>query len=360
MTEVIPRNQHRVTFNCPENLLDQFIYDNTRFVLHLSETDRIDKYNASLKVNGHLKGVTVDLLWDCLASKRPFIELQRKKSGRGTAVRGTNKILVLNLAELAPVVQIFDELGINSLDDHVEERPLWSLASISPSLFDNVPIEFSMSDKLSEIQAQVLGVRTVETKEIPTQIQTTLRGYQVMACMARKTSSHAPQRILADDMGLGKTVQAITAITQYNEDYPKAISLVVCPTSLVYNWKEEFTKFNPRYGLYQSTARRFNVRNYWKALRILTLLSLAIAYCRRTSISIKQSILATPFLDEAQHIKNRGTRNAKSVKMVQAHHRLILTGTPIENSLEEFVEPFRLLVARLAKHLRPLCRKVCP
>ncbi len=56
-------------------------------------------------------------------------------------------------------------------------------------------------------------------------------------------------------------------------------------------------------------------------------------------------------LDEAHHIKNRGTRNAKSVKMIQATHRLILTGTPIENSLEELWSLFDFLMPGLFKHL---------
>src|SRR5262249_53043910 len=79
MTEVIPRNQHRVKFHCPENLLDQFIYDDSSFELVLREAERIDVYQVDLKVNGHLNGVTVDLLWECLSTKRAFIELAHKK-----------------------------------------------------------------------------------------------------------------------------------------------------------------------------------------------------------------------------------------------------------------------------------------
>ncbi len=80
MTEVIPNNQDRVKFNCPENLQDQFIYDETKFKLALRETDRIDVYEADLKVDGHLKGVTLDLLWECVSSKKAFIELASKKN----------------------------------------------------------------------------------------------------------------------------------------------------------------------------------------------------------------------------------------------------------------------------------------
>ena len=82
----------------------------------------------------------MDLLWDCLSSKRAFIELSAKKPGKRKIKAEENKpphkILVLDLEKLAPVVQIFDEMGINRLDNHVEQRPLWSLASIDVDHFD--------------------------------------------------------------------------------------------------------------------------------------------------------------------------------------------------------------------------------
>ena len=60
-------------------------------------------------------------------------------------------------SKVAPVVQIFDEIGINVLDDHSEESPLWSLASIDAHLFEGLPIEFTMSESLKEIQPQMIG-----------------------------------------------------------------------------------------------------------------------------------------------------------------------------------------------------------
>ena len=255
---------------------------------------------------------------------------------------------MLNLAELAPVVQIFDELGINKLDDHIEERPLWSLASISPSLFDNVPITFSMSEKLSEIQAQVLGVRTVETKAIPTDIRTSLRAYQVdgVAWLERLRRMHL-SGILADDMGLGKTVQAITAMTQFKEEHPGAINLVVCPTSLVYNWKEEFTKFNPDMRVLPVDGTPVQRKKLLDGIKDFDVVITSYSLLQKDIDFYKTINFGYAILDEAQHIKNRGTRNAKSVKMVLAHHRLILTGTPIENSLEELWSLFDFLLPGL-------------
>lgn len=354
MTDIIPHHQHRVKFHCPENLLDQFIYDDTKFKLNLRETDRIDVYEVDLKVEGHLNGVTVDLLWECISSKRAFIELANKKSGKRKSssehanhMRG-HKILVLDLEKLAPVIQIFDEIGIKRLDDHVEECPLWSLASIDATTFEGLPIEFSMTDKLKKIQRQMLGGESFIPKEIPKIIKATLRCYQAegVSWLERLRCMHL-NGILADDMGLGKTLQAIIALSQHKLDHPDSRSIVVCPTSLVYNWKEEFAKFNPTLKVLPvdgTPAQRKKLHEEASAYDVVitsyTLLQKDIEFYKKVPFSYC-------ILDEAQHIKNRGTRNAKSVKMIQASHRLILTGTPIENSLDELWSLFDFLMPGL-------------
>ncbi len=353
MTEVVPKNQGRVIFHCPENLMEQFIYDDTTFTLQLKESDRIDVYSVDLKVDGNLKGLSLDVLWECLSSKRTFIELVKKsetktKSGAFQTTSKLHKILVLDLEKLLPVVQIFDELGIEVLNTHKEERPLWSLAGISEEQFKGLPIKFSMSDKLKEIQQQILGQQKFEMSGVPQAINAKLRDYQCegVGWLERLRGMHL-NGVLADDMGLGKTLQAITAITQDKERNGKALSIIVCPTSLVYNWQEEFLKFN-------------------KSLKVLPIDGTPVQRKKMISTAKKYDVLITSYsllqkdieeyqhinfsyaiLDEAHHIKNRTTRNAKSVKMIKALHRLVLTGTPIENSLEELWSLFDFLMPGL-------------
>lgn len=350
MTEVIPQHQNRVKFNCPENLLDHFIYDNTKFTMALKETSRIDMYEVSLKIDGHLNGVTVDQLWECLASRRAFIELVKKKGGKKNNEEGSrgHKILVLDLEKLAPVVNLFDEIGVKDLTDHREERPLWSLASIDVAQVESLPITFTMTNKLKEIQQQMLGKREFKPSEMPTQVNAVLRTYQSEGVHWLERLRHMHLNgILADDMGLGKTLQAIIALTQHKLKYPDSKSIVICPTSLVYNWKEEFNKFNPTLRILpvdgtpiQRKKLQNNIKDFDVVITSYSLLQKDIEF-------YKDIPFAYAFLDEAQHIKNRGTRNAKSVKMIQAAHRVILTGTPIENSLDELWSLFDFLMPGL-------------
>lgn len=351
MTEVIPRNQCRVQFNCPENLLDQFIYDETSFKLNLRETTQIDSYIVELKVDGHLKGTTLDLLWECLQSKRAFIEIGAKKTAKKKGAESdgrAHKILVLDLEKLAPVIQIFDELGVNKIDDHAEKRPLWSLASISADQFEGLPIEFVMSDGLAEIQQQMLGTRPVVAGPIPKAIKASLRSYQTEGVQwLDRLRSMRLSGILADDMGLGKTLQAIIAITQLHHKRSDIRSIIVCPTSLIYNWKEEFGKFNPQLKVLPIDGTPAQRKKLLTDLEQYEVVITSYSLLQKDIDIYKEYNFGYAILDEAQQIKNRSTRNAKSVKMIEAQHRLILTGTPIENSLEDLWSLFDFLMPGL-------------
>lgn len=345
MTDIIPRYQDRVLFNCPQNLLDQFIYDETTFSLSLLHTNRMDVYQIDLKVNGALKGTKLNRLWECFLSRRAFIELDiGKNSTKKEKGNKIPKILVLDLDRVGSVIKLFDELGIEVLDDHILERPIWSIANIDKSNFEGLPVTFSMTNQLSEIRKQMLGEKEFAFSDVPKDVKASLRSYQVEGVhWLERLRTMFLNGILADDMGLGKTLQAIVALTQFRKAN-SAAALIVCPTSLLYNWKEEFSKFNPKLKVtvidgVPSQRKKFiqSCSEYDVIVTSYSLLQKDIEYYDAYRFSYM-------ILDEAQHIKNRGTRNAKSVKQVEAEHKLILSGTPIENSLEELWSLFDYLM----------------
>ncbi len=351
MTEMLPRNHDRVQFECPHNLLDQFIYDETDFELNFRETDRVDAYKVELKVNGHLKDIKLDLLWECCSSRKTYIELEalrtkRKKGGSGPSKQ--HKILVLDLDRITPVIQIFDEIGLAKVEDHKEFRPLWSLASVAVAQFDDLPIKVTMSDNLKKIQEQMMGLRSIKSTPIPKEIKAELRNYQKegIEWLERLRSMHL-NGILADDMGLGKTLQAIVAITQNKINNPEAISLVVCPTSLLYNWQEEISRFNPKLTILVIDGIPAQRKKLLVKIDKYDVIITSYSLLQKDVETYKKRIFDYVILDEAQHIKNRGTRNAQSVKLLQSVFKLILTGTPVENSLAELWSLFDFLMPGL-------------
>ncbi len=335
MTGIIPRNQHRVHFECPQNLLDQFLYDQTKFKLELDAANVTGYYEISLKVNGQLKGIKLELLWECTTAKRSYLELDAGKPRKETISR-FSKILVLDLEKIGKLVQLFDELGIKQLSDHTEKKPLWNLVTIDPNAFEGLPVDFKMSDRLLEIRRQMLGEVSLKSTPIPKEIKADLRPYQEEGVQwLERLRLMYLNGILADDMGLGKTLQAISAITQHHKINKEARSLIICPTSLLYNWKEELHKFNPQLKSIVIDGIPGQRKKLLGKLQDYDVVITSYTLLQKDIETYSTAPFSYAILDEAQHIKNRGTRNAKSVKMIQAQHRLILTGTPIENSLED-------------------------
>jgi hypothetical protein len=155
------------------------------------------------------------------------------------------------------------------------------------------------------------------------------QGVEWLAALAQQ-SFHG---LLADDMGLGKTLQALAFCSWLKSTaaVQAAPNLVVCPTSLVTNWLREAARFTPHLRVLDLTgpdrAQKLASRNEYD------LLVTSYAILRRDVEQYRTGEFSLVILDEAQHIKNRGSQNAKSAKALRARHRLILTGTPLENSV---------------------------
>ncbi|HWQ92610.1 MAG TPA: SNF2-related protein, partial [Clostridia bacterium] len=149
--------------------------------------------------------------------------------------------------------------------------------------------------------------------------------------------------ILADEMGLGKTLQALAFLRFVRQSEPACgPMLIVCPTSLVFNWVAEAKKFTPslkvlalhggdRHALFQEISHH-------------DLVVTSYALIRRDAERHRQFEFDTVILDEAQHIKNRQTQNAQAVKSVRARQKLVLTGTPLENSVLDLWSIFDFLM----------------
>lgn len=146
--------------------------------------------------------------------------------------------------------------------------------------------------------------------------------------------------ILADDMGLGKTLQVLVFYEQYvSKEKP---SLIVCPSSLMYNWMSEIEKFKIDADAVCVTGTQDVRKDIIKENHELYITT--YDYLRRDVELYMSMEFEYIVLDEAQFIKNPKTKNAQSVKSLKSKHRLALTGTPIENGLSELWSIFDFLL----------------
>lgn len=187
-----------------------------------------------------------------------------------------------------------------------------------------------------------------EEEKIPEDIETVLRPYQIIGYKWLKTlDRYKFGGILADDMGLGKTIQIISILLDYKQNNTEhKTSIVVSPSSLSLNWKNEIEKFAPSLNIkvVRGTAqeRKEIIQNLDKYDLVITsydLLKRDIDIYKEKKYNFKYIIA-----DEAQYLKNNNTKNAKTIKQLNSDTRFALTGTPIENSLAELWSIFDFIM----------------
>ena len=194
-----------------------------------------------------------------------------------------------------------------------------------------------------------ISKRDIEEKmEIPKGLRSELRTYQITGFKWLKIlDNYKFGGILADDMGLGKTIQLLAVIQSYleTEKKPKP-SIVVCPSSLSLNWKNEIDKFAPNmktlviHGNAEERIKQINsINKYNLVITSYDLLKRDIEEYKNRNYEFKYIIA-----DEAQYIKNNNTQNSKVIKEIKADTRYALTGTPIENSLSELWSIFDFIM----------------
>lgn len=142
---------------------------------------------------------------------------------------------------------------------------------------------------------------------------------------------------LADDMGLGKTVQTLALLQKikeegHNEEVPRT-SLIIMPTSLIYNWLNEAEKFAPdlKILVHTGTFRNKELVNFYDHDIVLTTYGIT----RVDAELLKEIYFHYIILDESQNIKNPASKAFKAVKTLKSRHKLILSGTPVENSVND-------------------------
>jgi SNF2 family DNA or RNA helicase len=149
--------------------------------------------------------------------------------------------------------------------------------------------------------------------------------------------------ILADEMGLGKTLQALAFLqTLGGRAQARAPSLIICPTSLVWNWMSEAQRFTPQ--LKVAPLHGADRHELFAGIAEYDVLVTSYALIRRDADKYRDLEFDTVILDEAQHIKNRQTQNAQAVKAIRSRYRFVLTGTPLENSVLDLWSIFDFLM----------------
>lgn len=203
--------------------------------------------------------------------------------------------------------------------------------SVIDELYENRNEE-ELTIELEEKYSRIREFDKIKEIEAPQNLQPILRPYQVAGYQWLNYLNEVSWGgILADDMGLGKTVQALSFLQHYYEEHDGDLrALVVCPTTLIYNWENEIKKFTPslEYYIHHGSIRNRNIEELKKHHVIITTYGTL-----RSDIKIFTQIpLDYVILDESQAIKNPASKVTKAASLLHAKNRLCMSGTPLQNN----------------------------
>ncbi|MEJ7740546.1 MAG: DEAD/DEAH box helicase [Chitinophagaceae bacterium] len=222
------------------------------------------------------------------------------------------------------------------------EKLLVEFKKINPSFrFYEDALEFILSYREKTSRQQV--ITTENKKLLENVIKTPLFSYQEEGILF---AAKAGRSILADEMGLGKTIQAIGFAEMMQRRFGLSKILIICPTSLKYQWKSEIEKFTgSKVAVIEGNLLQ-RMKAYSEYEHFYKIISYNVVLNDWAHINEMRPDLI--ILDEAQRIKNWKTKVSQSIKKLKSDYALVLTGTPLENNLEElyslmqFIDPFVL------------------
>jgi hypothetical protein len=296
-----------------------------------------------------VKGSGIDWLsisaeWEQESLKLTTADLQRLQTATGRFVHLPDAGWVeLDSAAVQSAHEAMADMGVDGLVPVAQRVGLEQVAHLDEEGLQR----FGDSPQAKALRERLQDFRGVPGTALPGSVQAEVRPYQKdgfdFLCHLTQIRLGG---ILADDMGLGKTLQTLAWLAwlkERNGKNPKP-SLVICPASVLHNWRREANRFTPQMKVLvlESGAARHNLR---KQIPQHDLIVTNYALLRRDLEELQKFAFRTVILDEAQFIKNPGAQVTQSVKQLKSEHRLALTGTPLENrlldlwSITDFIQP---------------------
>ncbi len=295
---------------------------NLRVNVHKPETQvhvtsGIDWFDASVELKFGDQSVSIIEVKKALAQRQNFVKLGDGSIGLLPEDWLKKYSLLLKMGETKGNKVRLKKYHFSVLDELLSEID-------EDSLQQELEVK---KGKLEEIMANDYSLITP-----PEHLKATLRPYQLAGFQWLIFLNEAGWGgILADDMGLGKTVQTLTFFQHYKNTHPESRFMVVCPTTLMYNWENEIKKFTPEltHIIHHGPKRSIDPGGVYEPFDIIIT---TYGTMRSDIKAFKEISFDYVVLDESQSIKNPQSQVAKASLLLNAKNRLALSGTPVQNN----------------------------
>lgn len=335
----LPRLQQLVQIYATTSIRNRIVTKNTPKIRVKHKKDRMNW----LEFEFEMKGIADDQIREILAAleeKRKYYRLQ------------DGSLLSLETKEMLDLQRFLNEVPMQ--DDGYEtslDMPIMQGLKFLDMMDNGI---FTVEESFRQFLDQLMDPSLLDI-EVPKSLNHLLRDYQKAGYKWLKIlANYGFGGVLADDMGLGKTVQSITYIVSELSsirDHNLPV-LIVCPSSLTYNWLHELMKFAPEIQAIVMDGTKVERENLQKDIKDVDVIITSYSLLRQDIRWYEDQKFHTVFFDEAQAFKNPVTQTARAVQKLHADHRFGLTGTPIENSLEELWSIYHIVFPQLFQGLR--------
>ncbi|MBX7183455.1 MAG: SNF2 helicase associated domain-containing protein, partial [Bacteroidia bacterium] len=295
--------------------LQHFKYNPNKPTVKLTIGSGIDWFDVNVEVSFGDQYITLKELRKAVLNDQKFVQLEDGTLGILPEEWLNKYRTMLKLAK-------FEKTGMKVSKHHF---------SLVDELYEQID-DSAVRMELDEKREKLKNFNKITQVEIPIGIKADLRPYQKAGVnWLNFLNEFRFGGCLADDMGLGKTLQALTFLQHYRTSQNSGLpSIVVCPNTLVFNWENEIKKFCPdmKYTIHHGQQRKLGPENLLKSDLVIT----TYGTLRSDIEWMKDIMFGYTVLDESQAIKNPEAKITKAVNLIQSKHKLILTGTPVQNN----------------------------
>ena len=294
--------------------LRNFRFNTARPNTHIHVSSGLDWFDAKVEIEFGDQRVGIDDIKKALVNKQSFVQLTDGTLGILPDEWLKRYALLFKVGDGRSNQLRLSKYHMSVIDDLYENR-------------DETELSFELDEKFERLKE----FKNIPEIAPPVDLQSILRPYQTSGFQwLNYLNDVGWGGILADDMGLGKTVQALSMLHHYKEINGSLKAIVVCPTTLIYNWKNEVEKFTPslNWHIHHGSMRSRDIEELQKHNIIITTYG--------TLRSDIQLLLKVYFdyviLDESQAIKNPSSKVTRAACLLNAKNRLCMSGTPLQNN----------------------------
>jgi non-specific serine/threonine protein kinase len=294
--------------------LRNFKFNTARPNTHIHVSSGLDWFDAKIEIEFGSQRVGIDDIKKAITDKQSFVQLGDGTLGILPDEWLKRYSLLFKVGEGRSNKLRLSKYHLSVIDELYENR-------------DETEISFALDEKFEKLRA----FKDIPNTAVPDTLQAVLRPYQIAGYQwLNYLNDIGWGGILADDMGLGKTVQALTMLEQYKKVNGSLKAIVICPTTLIYNWQNEVKKFTPTlsFHVHHGNTRTRNHEELVKSNIIITTYGTL-----RSDINVFLQILFDyVVLDESQAIKNPSSKVTKAATLLTAKNRICMSGTPLQNN----------------------------